>query len=546
MKSLSGLFSGSRVAPVLLILCLGSLLLFARLGNRPLGGSEGRWGEAAREMMQTGDLIVPRINGIPYRDKPPASYWLIALASLPSGRVSETTTRLPSAAATLLSILLIYLIVGSFWDRKAALLAALIFMTTYPLLRWSRTANADTLTLAGMLASLYFFVIHRHHPEKGTWLYPFFIIAGLTSLMKGLLGFVLPSLGVFPYLLIRNRGVVFRKKFLLHFLLSGVLGGVLFLIPFLLDFEATHSGMSLYLVFKENILRFFRPFDHTDSFFYYFYYIFITLSPWVVLGPVLFAALKKKDFVSEEGLFFFTLWFVCLFTFFTLSGSKRGYYLLPVVAPFSALLGFALVRSSLFERHSRMETAFWLVPGISAALSGILLLLLPLSALPERFPRFASVLQPFLYPLAGGLFLAGVSGLMTLKRKFIKGFWLLFAGIYFSLGVYFLFMTPAVASLKPFVPFCKKVNSLAKNANLAVYGTADRSILYFYLDKVPVPYFLNPEKAGKFLETHPRAFLIVKGQDSLNRLGAGRTRIAASEVKGNPDSYLLITRQKTP
>jgi len=546
MKSLPGLFSGSRVAPVLLILCLGGLLLFARLGNRPLGGSEGRWGEAAREMMQTGDLIVPRINGIPYRDKPPASYWLIVLASLSSGRVSETTTRLPSAAATLLSILLIYLIAGSYWDRKAALLAALIFMTTYPLLRWSRTANADTLTLAGMLASVYFFVMHRKHVEKGSWLYPFFIIAGLTSLMKGLLGFVLPSLGVFPYLLVKNRYVVFRKKFLLHFLLSGVFGGVLFLIPFFLDFKTTHSGMSLYLVFKENILRFFRPFDHTDSFFYYFYYIFITLSPWTVLIPVFFTALKKKDFVREEGTFFFALWFVCLFAFFTLSGSKRGYYLLPVVAPFSALLGFALVRSALSEKYSKIKTAFWLIPGIAAALSGILLLLLPFTALPEKFTHLASVLQPLSYPLAGGLFLAGASTFVILKRRFLRAFCLFFAGAYLSLSIYFWFMTPAAASLKPFVPFCKKVNTLTKTANLAVYGAADRSILYFYLDKVPVPYFSNPEKARNFLETHPRAFLLVKGQNNLNKLALGQTKVTVSETEKNPDGYFLITRQANP
>jgi 4-amino-4-deoxy-L-arabinose transferase-like glycosyltransferase len=546
MKSLPGLFSGSRVAPVLLILCLGGLLLFARLGNRPLGGSEGRWGEAAREMMQTGDLIVPRINGIPYRDKPPASYWLIVLASLSSGRVSETTTRLPSAAATLLSILLIYLIAGSYWDRKAALLAALIFMTTYPLLRWSRTANADTLTLAGMLASVYFFVMHRKHVEKGFWLYPFFIIAGLTSLMKGLLGFVLPSLGVFPYLLVKNRYVVFRKKFLLHFLLSGVLGGVLFLIPFFLDFRTTHSGMSLYLVFKENILRFFRPFDHTDSFFYYFYYIFITLSPWTVLIPVFFTALKKKDFIREEGTFFFALWFVCLFAFFTLSGSKRGYYLLPVITPFSILLGFTLVRSALSEKYSKMETAFWLFPGIAAALSGILLLLLPFTALPEKFPHIAPVVQRFLYPLTGGLFLAGVSTIIILKRNFLKGFCFLFAGIYFSMSVFFWFIAPAVASLKPFAPFCEKVNTITKNTALAVYGAADRSILYFYLDKVPIPYFSNPVEAKRFLETHPRAFLLVRGQNGLNSLAAGNVKIVVSEVKGNPDSYFLITRQTNP
>jgi len=544
MASIKSSFITSPVAHVLIILILGGSLLLFRLGSRPLGGSEGRWGEAAREMLLTHDWIVPKINGIPYRDKPVGSYWLIALFSLPKNRVTETTTRLPSAAATILSTILLYLVASSFWDRKAALLTALIFMTHYPLLHWSRTANADTLTLTGMLGSVWFFVKHRHDIACGTWLYPFFIIAGLASLMKGLLGFVLPSLGVFPYLLAKNRRVFFSKRFLLHLFFAAILGGALFLVPFFLDFEATHSGVALYLVFKENIIRFFHPFDHMASFFYYFYYIFITLSPWTLMIPILLHALKKRDITGDNGFFFFTLWFACLFTFFTLSGSKRGYYLLPVIAPFSALLGFTLLRSSFSKAHSRLETVLWLIPATAAALFGIAFLVLPFTPLPEMFPRYVSVLQPLLCPLAGGLLLAGASIIMIVKHRFAKAFFLIFAGIYLFMGVYFWFATPAVASISPFVPFCKKVNAAIKNSPVAVYGSADRSILYFYLDKTPVPYFIDPKKARDFLYNHPRSFLIVKGRNSLDNLGIRSPKVVISERERDPKAYLLITLKR--
>jgi len=172
---------------IVILLILGGSLLFINLGNRPLGGSEGRWGEIAKEMLITHDWIVPKINAFPYRDKPVGSYWLILLASLPGHQVT---------------------------------------------------------------------------------------------------------------------------------------GVDLFLVPFILDYQLTHSDMSLYLLFKENIIRFFHPFDHKEPFYFYFYYVFITLSPWTLLLPFLIWTLKKNGIRNDEGVTFFSLWFVVIFVFLTSQDPK--------------------------------------------------------------------------------------------------------------------------------------------------------------------------------------------------------------------------------
>ena len=37
---------------------------------------EGRYPEAAREMLLSGDFITPRVNGVVFMDKPALYYWL--------------------------------------------------------------------------------------------------------------------------------------------------------------------------------------------------------------------------------------------------------------------------------------------------------------------------------------------------------------------------------------------------------------------------------------------------------------------------------------
>ena len=538
---------------IVILLILGGSLLFINLGNRPLGGSEGRWGEIAKEMVTTGDWIVPKINAFPYRDKPVGSYWLILLASLPGHQVTEWTTRLPSAAATLLSILLLYLITRAFWGPKGALLSALIFMTIFPLLRWGRTANADTLTIAGTLASLFFFVKNRHHPEQGVWLYPFFIIAGLTSLMKGLLGFVLPSLAVFPYLFIKDRRIFLKKRFIFHILGSVVTGVALFLVPFILDYWLTRSDMSLYLLFKENIIRFFKPFDHKESFFFYFYYIFITLSPWTLFLPFLVWTLKKNGVRNDEGITFFSLWFVVIFIFFTLSGSKRGYYILPIAAPFSAILGFTIARTLSSRNQPRTEVLLWLLPGCVSLASGIALLFL-LFLQPKLFTAYAPTWTfPYLYLLSICLFIAGASIIATVKRTFTRAFIFFFSGVYLLLGTIFVLLSPASGKRNTFISFCKKVNHLTKNGRIGVFHSADQSNLYFYLNEYPpLACLYEPHLAREFLSFHRNSYLIVKGKEDLTRLKLRRYKIVFKEEKKDSKAFYLITlsskdgKEKTP
>ncbi len=533
----------STLAPVLMILFLGGSLLLFRLGGRPLGKSEGRWGEAAREMIMTHNWVVPKINGIPYRDKPVGSYWLVVLASLPRHRVTETTTRLPSALAVLLCGLTLYSISRRFWDGKTALLTSFLLLTTYPMIFWGRTADADTLTLAGVLICIWLFIRRRDANKHFGWLYPFFIVAGVTSLMKGLLGFVLPFLCVFPYLLIRDPKIVRDKRFIFHLLVSAILGGVLFSIPFFLDYETSHTAQSIYLVFKENIIRFFHPFDHKAPFFYYFYYIFVTVSPWSLFIPFLILFLWKRKAFRDEGAFFFGLWFVLLFAFFTVSGSKRGYYLIPVIPAFSALLVYAFNQANLQESMDRLEWLFLMIPiGLIVALS-LTVLFLSTSLFAKELPHNIPETVHRSFALAGAVMAVtgGIAWLNLRKGKIIQFVYSLVTGTFILFCLLFWSIFPTIAKQNPFISFCKTLNPVLKGGEAGIYGLADRGILYFYLDKVPIPYFRNPEKARTFLNGTPHAYLIIRGWETVEALGIKNPKIIVSE-KGTKrgETYYLI------
>jgi 4-amino-4-deoxy-L-arabinose transferase-like glycosyltransferase len=59
---------------------------------------EGRNAEVAREMLESGDFVVPHLAGMPYLDKPPALFWATALSIAAFGR-TPLAARLPAALA---------------------------------------------------------------------------------------------------------------------------------------------------------------------------------------------------------------------------------------------------------------------------------------------------------------------------------------------------------------------------------------------------------------------------------------------------------------
>src|SRR5437588_1640730 len=91
---------------ILILVCC--LLYLPNLGGPSLWDiDEGLNAEAAREMLESGNWIVPTFNGQPRTAKPALLYWLQVAAYRRLG-VTEFAARLPSALAALGTVLLTY------------------------------------------------------------------------------------------------------------------------------------------------------------------------------------------------------------------------------------------------------------------------------------------------------------------------------------------------------------------------------------------------------------------------------------------------------
>src|SRR6266849_5896130 len=90
-----------------------------RLGAAPLldDPNEAEYAEVGREMLETGEWISPQLNYVLFLNKPPLSYWLIALSDRGFG-VDEFAARVPSALAGMVIVLLVVCLGSTLYDME--------------------------------------------------------------------------------------------------------------------------------------------------------------------------------------------------------------------------------------------------------------------------------------------------------------------------------------------------------------------------------------------------------------------------------------------
>ncbi len=329
------------------------LLLFTLLGAKEIWTQEHRWADIVSAMFSREDFLHPYLGEIKYYDKPLLSYWLIVLAKQLTGVLNTWTLRLPSAIAGLLAIFSIYRLGLRLQNKQLGLLAGWLLLTTFYFVFWARVSSADMLNLAGSLLAVTWYMEHN---ERNTFFNyaVFFLILALTSLCKGLGGAIIPLIAVAIDLSLKRS---WSRHLTLTLLLSIIPAVIIYLIPFIASSFWGGEGYNqngLYLVYKENILRYFQPFDHQDPIYIYFIYLPIYLLPWALFLIPALCNLPKRWHNLSLALRWIVWTFAALFLFFTLSGSRRSYYILPIV-PFAILLiaDWALFRINQASLYSR-------------------------------------------------------------------------------------------------------------------------------------------------------------------------------------------------
>ncbi|MEJ6816020.1 glycosyltransferase family 39 protein [Pseudomonas sp. LF-5] len=363
----------SERGPLLLLLAATALLLLLGLGSRELWGAETRWANIALQMLQSGDYFDPYLKGSPYYDKPLLSYWLITATSWFTGGLGHWSLRLSSVISAWFSVWLVYLLGEQLFRKGTGLIAGWMLATTFYFVFWARVATADILTVCGVLAAVWWY--WRGPDDSRFWRYVvFFGLLTLTSLFKGLIGFILPGLVLLPHLLSEHR---WKRHLNLRLLAALVIAGAFYMTPFVLSHfygAPTYEQSGLGLVLRENVVRFFQPFDQFGPIYTYLIYLPFYTLPWAPCWLIaLWVAARNWKHIEPD-----TRWLIqglaLLMLFFTASGSRRSYYVLPLV-PFAQLLGAWWVTRRLAERNSEghgLKIGFAVATALLVAILGVL------------------------------------------------------------------------------------------------------------------------------------------------------------------------------
>lgn len=321
--------------PVIVFWSVATFVSLWHLGTSELWGAEDRWAEVVREMQLTGDYSHPTLNGEPYFDKPLLSYWLIAAVSAVTGRLDEWAVRFPSVIAGLVALGATLNLGRRLWSEQCARTAGWILLSAFGFLFWARTGEADMENLAAIIGAVAWYWARRDKPGFGSY-FVFYLICFVGAQAKGMAAIAVPFLVVFPDVIRKNR---WRSYLSMGHFLALALGLSVYMAPFIYA-QATqghYSVSGLGMAIHENVTRYFQPFDHKEPFYVYFYYLPQAFFPWIpLLVAALWAALgsfRKLDWPTK----WLTISTILIFVFFTLSGSRRSYYILPML-PFCALL----------------------------------------------------------------------------------------------------------------------------------------------------------------------------------------------------------------
>ncbi len=327
-------------------------LLFYNLGGAPLGKAESRIAEVVREMAIKGDLLHPTCLFIPYVTKPLLPYWLAIGTSKVTGVIDEFTLRIPSALGAFAALVATFFLGGMISGLEAGLFSSAILLSCLGVLQWGRCASPDMLNMAAITVAIAWYWRWRQEPRFWAILV-FGLLTAISGHMKGLVGVVIPLMAAGIDILYSRRFRLVMQPANLLVLAAGL--GI-YLVPFLLSSwsGSTHGYNWLSTAFRESITRAIKPFDHEGSPFMYVEFVPVWILPWApLLLGMMFLLLRDIRRQSQQ-----TRWLlICsgaIFVMFTLAGSRRSYYILPIL-PFCALVaGTSLSKNHLQNPHLRM------------------------------------------------------------------------------------------------------------------------------------------------------------------------------------------------
>jgi 4-amino-4-deoxy-L-arabinose transferase-like glycosyltransferase len=319
---------------VLLAICL---LPFVLGMLRPLSvPDEGRYAEIGRWMLQSGDWLVPRLNGIPFYHKPPLLHWLLA-ASMAAFGVCIPAARVVPALSAAILLFSLYLSTRALLGVAVARRASIMLGTSLAFLIGGQYVNHDMLVAACISVAIWCFalaIMRGKVPHSGL-ARAGFVACALGVLAKGLIGIVLPGLVLFTWLVWTRQLRVLPR-------LPWLSGSCLFLIvalPWFVLAQQHDPGMARYLFGVQQFARYTGTnFNNAQPWWYYCLTTCVLLFPWCFFALAQIGRPREaRPPVERRTIALAWCWFISILVFFSVPNSKLIGYMLPAMPPLAML-----------------------------------------------------------------------------------------------------------------------------------------------------------------------------------------------------------------
>ncbi len=366
-------------------------------------------------MLQRGDWVVPRFNGVIFPEKPPLMFWTMIAGDKVFGD-NELGARFGSAVMALLAALATYYLGRRLFTAEVGLWAGLILPATFIFTVSARAATVDSaLTLATLLAILCFAFggtakrRNSGNPPEPTPGLPDYVprswiawvgvyaCLGVAVLAKGPIGLLLPAAGIGLFLMVMNQlhrppteprsgklgrwvdGLVWSARLVSpgNFLrslwqmrpLTGIAVTAAVALPwFVLVDQRTHGVWIQQFLADFNMRPFTQVFlGHRGPFWYHVPAILIGFFPWsVFMGPTFLDWTQRirRAHPWRPGYLLLACWSAVFFVFWSICKTKLPHYLLPIY-PALALATAAFIHHWLAEPAILGRKSVWIAWGIT-------------------------------------------------------------------------------------------------------------------------------------------------------------------------------------
>jgi 4-amino-4-deoxy-L-arabinose transferase-like glycosyltransferase len=341
--------------------------------------------QIARNMLNSGDWVTARLDGVPYLEKPPLLYWMIAISYKIFG-VHDWSARIPVA----LSAIALCWTTSAFglwaFGKRAGFYAGLCMSTCIGLFLFTRILLPDALLTFSIALALWALLrtLDDEEPHPRAWAAVMAASFAVGLLLKSLIGVVFPIGAAVLYLLITRQLFAARTwKRLRPF--SGLLIILLIAAPWhilatirnppyfsftMKSLPGEYHGFWWFFFINEQLLRFLnlrypRDYDTVPPILFWLFNL-IWLFPWSVYLPAAFKLSYRPVDRAGRTRLMALCWIGFVMVFFTFSTTQE-YYSMPIYPAMALLIGSAIaLEDKAIRAGTRAVTVFCAVATIAA------------------------------------------------------------------------------------------------------------------------------------------------------------------------------------